>query len=131
MCDKCSNQKNGLLEGIVLGAIVGIGVYYFLGTDEGEKLQKTFKKKASPYLDEAADVLEELKDQSTDLLEKAQEVKETLEEKFEDKKEQIEDVVSDKLESSLSHIEELQERGREATATIRKRFFKNTKKPAA
>ena len=126
MCDR----KSSFLEGLMVGAVLGVGGYLFLQSDQGKKIQKELKKKAEPYLEDIGDLLEDLKDQSNDLIEKAEEVKNTLEDKIEEGKEQAEDILTDKLESSLSHIEVLQERGREATATIRKKFFKNIKKPA-
>jgi gas vesicle protein len=132
MCDRCNHQnQGGFLGGIVLGSIIGAAGFLLLNSEEGKKLQKKLQKKTAPYINDIAEVLEELKDQSSELLDKAEEVKESLQEKIEDKKEKIEEVVADKLESSLTHIEALQERGREATASIRKRFFKNTKKPAS
>ncbi len=128
MCNQCNSQKNSFLEGVILGAVAGAAACIFLGSDEGKKMQKVLKKKASPYIDDVVDVLDELKDQSTELLDKAEEVKDALQEKLEDNKEKVGSAISEKLEGSLSHIEELQERGREATSSIRKRFFRNIKK---
>lgn len=126
----CDNKRSGFFEGLVTGVVMGIAGYMYLKTDDGKKLQKDFTKKAKPYLSDLGDLLEDWKDQSGELLEKAEEIKDTLEEKFEDSKDDIETNVTKKLEGSLTHIEELQERGREATATIRKKFFKNIKKPS-
>lgn len=126
MCDR----KSSFLEGLIAGAAIGIGGYLFLQTDQGKKVKKELAKKAEPYLDDLGGLLEDLKDQSSELLEKAEEVKTTIEEKIVEGKEEAQEVLTDKLENSLTHIEELQERGREATATIRKKFFKNIKKPA-
>ncbi len=124
----CDHHKNNFWEGVAAGAILGVAVYVFLGSDEGKKLTKDFRKKAAPYLEDLAEVLEEWRDQSESLLEKAEAVKDTLEERLEETKNQVVPAVAAKLEGSLSHIEQLQERGREATATIRKKFFKNIKK---
>lgn len=126
----CDQHKNNFWEGVATGAILGVAAYVFLGSDEGKKLTKDFKKKAAPLLEDLAEVLEDWRDQSESLLEKAEAVKDTLEERLEETKDQVAPAVAAKLEGSLSHIEQLQERGREATATIRKRFFKNIKKSA-
>ncbi|MBI3384575.1 YtxH domain-containing protein [Candidatus Gottesmanbacteria bacterium] len=125
----CDQHKNNFWEGVTAGAILGVAAYVFLGSDEGKKFTKDFKKKAAPYLEDLAEVLEQWKDENESLLEKAEAVKDTIEEHLEETKGQVGPAVAAKLEGSLSHIEELQERGREATATIRKRFFKNVKKP--
>ena len=120
--------RGGFFEGLATGLVLGVSAYVFLGTDEGKKLKKNLQKKAGPYLDDFEEVLEELKDQSGNLLQKAEEVKDSLEEKLEETTSQVVPAVAEKLDDSLSHIEMLQERGRKATASIRKKFFKNIKK---
>ena len=124
----CDQHKTNFLEGVATGAVLGIAAYVFLGSDEGKKITKDLKKKAAPYLEDLVEVLEDWKDQSESLLEKAEAIKDTFEERLEETKDNVVPAVAVKLEDSLSHIEQLQERGREATATIRKRFFKNVKK---
>ena len=52
----------------------------------------------------------------------------TVIEKLEDTKEELTETATKKLDSALAHIEELQEHGRETTASIRKRLFKNLPK---
>ncbi len=85
----CDQHKTNFLEGVATGAILGIVAYVFLGSDEGKKLTKDIKKKAAPYLEDLAEVLEEWKDQSESLLGKAQAVKDTLEERLEETKDQV------------------------------------------
>lgn len=128
MCEQCRNHKSGFLEGITVGVLLGVAVSVLLGTEEGKKIQKSLKKKASPYIEDIVGVLDDLKSQSSSLLEKAEEVKDALGDKLGEKKQELSVAVTDTLENSLTHIEELQQRGRDATAIIRKKFFKNIKK---
>jgi hypothetical protein len=45
-----------------------------------------------------------------------------------DEKTKLTKEMTHKLDAALAHIEEIQERGRETTANIRKGLFKNTPK---
>ncbi len=128
MCEK----KSSFFEGVLTGVAIGITGYVLMTTDQGKKITKDLKKKVAPYVDDVADLLEELKDKNSELLDRAEELKSAIEEKVEEVKEDLTPAVTKQLEKSLTSIEDLQERGRKAVAAIRKHklFFKNTPKKA-
>lgn len=127
-------QKNkGFLNGLILGGLVGAGLFFLLGTEKGKKIQKKLKEGGKKAAESMEDLVKELEEKGKELEEKAQEVKEQIQEKIEDTKENIKDQVSERIDSTLSHIEALQDKGRETTSqihdTLKKRFFKNIPKP--
>jgi gas vesicle protein len=94
------SQKH-FLAGIAFGAVVGAGLAYIFGTDQGKKLQKDIKKKGKliaenmpeidDIVDKAQDVKEDFKDQA----------KETIE-AFKDTVSQASDALKEKFEEPIS-----------------------------
>lgn len=105
------------LAGFFIGGLIGALTIFFLGTKEGKKAGKLLQQKGEDVLGELEDQVEELEQKGRDIVEKLEENKDDLTEK-----------ATQKLDSALAHIEELQEHGRETTASIRKRLFKNLPK---
>jgi gas vesicle protein len=103
--------------GFFLGGLLGAFVIFFLGTKEGKKAGKLLERKGR-------DVLDDLEEKLVDIEKKSKEVVEAIAENKED----ISENVTEKLDSALAHIEEIQERGRETTAGLRKKLFKNLPK---
>ena len=116
------------LAGFFIGGLIGALVIFFLGTKEGKKAGKLLQQKGEDVLGELEDQVEELEQKGKDLLKHGEEIKEQVLEKIEDKSEEFTETASRKLDSALAHIEEIQEHGRETTASIRKRLFKNLPK---
>lgn len=116
------------LFGFFIGGIIGALIIFFLGTKEGKKTGKLLEEKGKDFLDELQERIQELESQGKDLVKKGEALREHVVEQLEEKKEQITQEAAQKIDSALAHIESLQERGLETTATIRKRFFKNIPK---
>lgn len=116
------------LIGFFIGGLVGALTIFFLGTKEGKKAGKLLRQKGADVVDELEDKVEELEKKGKDLVKQGEEIKEQVIEKLEDKKEELTETATKKLDSALAHIEELQEHGRDTTASIRKRLFKNLPK---
>ena len=116
------------LAGFFIGGLIGALTIFFLGTKEGKKAGKFLQNKGEHVLGELEEQVEELEQKGKDLLKHGEEIKEQVMEKIEDKSEELTETATKKLDSALAHIEELQEHGRETTASIRKRLFKNLPK---
>ncbi len=116
------------IAGFFIGGLVGALTIFFLGTKEGKKAGKLLRQKGEDVVDELEDKVEELERKGKDLVKQGEEIKEQVIEKLEDKKEELTETATKKLDSALAHIEELQEHGRDTTASIRKRLFNNLPK---
>ncbi len=114
------NSLSNLVTGLVLGAIVGAGFYYFLTqTEEGKKVKKVLREKGEDVLDELAGIVEDIEDKGEEFKKKAQTVQNELGQKAESLKEGV----VGEVKQGLSQIEELRERGRKAA----KFFLRNGK----
>lgn len=122
------HKDNKFWFGFFFGGLLGAIVLFFIGTKEGKKTGKLFKDKGEDIIDDLQDRLEELKKKGKELAEQGEDLKEQIASEIEDKKEVLTEEVSEKLDTALSHIEAIQERGRETTASLRKRLFKNIPK---
>lgn len=124
--DNRHNSK--FLFGFFIGGLLGAIIIFFLGTKDGKKTGKILEEKGKKFLDEIRDHIDEYEEKGKEFVEKGEEIKEQVIEQIEEKKDAIGKDVSDKLETALSHIEGIQERGRQTTAMLRKKLFKNLPK---
>lgn len=112
MSDNGHHGEN-FLTGLVLGAILGAGFFYFLtSTEEGKKVKKRLAEKSEDVLDSLADLIGEIEEKGEEFKKKAQGIQVELEEKA--------------ALPALSQIEKLRERGRRAV-----KFFTRNGKPLA
>lgn len=110
MNDHDSSVAN-FLNGLVLGAVLGAGAFYFLtSTEEGKKVKKRLQMEGQDLLEDLTDLVEEVEEKGGEFKKKAIKVQEQLSEKA--------------VAPALSQIEKLRERGRQAT-----RFFTRNGKP--
>lgn len=120
-----NEQRHGtdikFLAGFFIGGLVGALIIFFLGTKEGKKARKIIQ-------DELEDKVEDLEKKGRELAKKSEEIKEQVLEEFEDKRDELTETATKKLDSTLAHVEEIQEQGRNSTASIRRRLFKNLPK---
>ena len=110
-------EIKGFLRGLFWGIILSVGALVFFETEKGQKLKKKLEIKGEDLLEEIEDLVERAEKKSQELLDSAQEVGAEIKEKAEEN-----------LGVSLSHIEALQEHGREISSEVRTRFFKNIPK---
>ena len=118
------------LAGFFIGGLIGALIIFFLGTKEGKKAKLLLEKKGKDVVDDLENEIEVLEQKGKELVKHGEEVKEQVIEKLEEKSEELTESATKKLDSALAHIEEIQEHGRETTASIRKRLFKNLPKKA-
>jgi len=110
------DRHGGFLSGLVLGALIGVGLAYFLtSTEEGKKVKKQLKKKGEDTLDNLAEIIEEVEEKGEEFKKKAKEIQLELEKKTGDVREEI----AEEAKEQLTNIDSLRERGRKAT----KKFF--------
>lgn len=114
-------RDGGFLRGLVFGALVGAGLYYFLtSTEEGKKIKERIKEKGKDTFGELAEAVEELEKKGEFFKKKAEAVRDELEKKVGILKGEE----AEEAKSQLSQIEKLRERGRNAA-----RFFTRNGKP--
>ncbi len=123
-----SRDDNKFWFGFFLGGLIGAITLFFVGTKEGKKAGKLIHDKGEDLIGDIQERLDELKKKGKELAIQGEELKEEMLENIEEKKENITDDVKAKIDSTLAHIEEIQERGRQATASIRKEFKNLPKK---
>ena len=116
------------LFGFFIGGLIGALVIFFLGTKEGQKTGKLLKRKGEDVLDDVQEKIEELEQRGKELVKQGEAIKEQVLENLEEKKEAVTETAVEKIDTALAHIEELQEHGRQTTASLRKRLFKNLPK---
>lgn len=122
--------------GMFLGGIIGALIIVILGTDKGKKLAKKLQDEGLDFWDETKDKLSdrveelqekvsEVEEKGKELLEKGKVIEQEIVEKVTDAKDTMTQEAVAKADAALAHIEQLQERGRQSTAELRKRLFKN------
>lgn len=105
------NSLSNLITGLVLGALVGAGFYYFLTqTEEGKKVKRIVKDKGEDLLDELTEIVEDIENKGKQFKERVQVAQSQLEEKVGDIKKEV----CEEAKEGLSQIDQLRERGRRA-----------------
>jgi len=116
------DRNGGFFQGLIMGALIGAGAYYFLTqTKEGEKVKKRIKKKGREALDDLADLVEEFEEKGEEFQVQAKRLQAELEKKAKGVKKEV----AEEAKEKLTHIDKLRERGRRATKT----FFTRNGKP--
>lgn len=116
------------MVGFLVGGLVGAGVIFLLGTKEGKKVAKDISNKGKKAVDDLHDKIEDLEISGKELLKKSEEIKEHVTEEIEEKKEVLTKEATERIDDTLAHIEAIQERGRQTTASLRKKFKNLPKK---
>lgn len=138
MNDCCESKGKSFLSGLIIGGLLGAGLYYLFGTENGKKMQKELKKKGKETAEQLDDLLFDLEEKGKVFKEKAEEVAKEVKGQVTEKIGEVSDVakvqLGEKLDNTLDKIEKLQEHGREVTESlhsdIKHRFFKNLPKKA-
>ncbi len=122
---------------------MGAGLIVLLGTEKGKKLAEKLQKDGLHFLDgaeakvqsEVAAKVKLLEEKRQQLIEKGQEliragqaIEQEIVETAGDVQSDIVEAVAEKADYTLTHIEELQKRGRETTQRLHKNLFKNIPK---
>jgi len=110
------HQGNGFFSGLVMGAVLGAGLFYFLtSTEKGQEIKKELEEKGEEALDDLGNLVADIEKKGQEFKKKAVEVQADLEKEVKQKK-----------EKELSQIKKLQERGQKAV-----KFFTRNGKPLA
>jgi len=124
------HQDGKFMLGFFIGGLLGAFIIFLLGTKEGKKTGKAIQQKGEDIIDDLQGRLNELEEKGKELVQQGEVVREELAAEVEEKKEELTEAAAEKIDTALAHIEALQEHGRETTASLRKRLFKNLpKKP--
>lgn len=114
-------ERGGFLQGLIMGALIGAGAYYFLTqTKEGKEVKKRIREKSEEALGDLAELVEDFEEKGGEFQEQAKRIQARLEEKAKD----VSENVAEEAQEKLTHIEKLRKRGRVAS---RKFFTKNGK----
>lgn len=114
-------------NGFALGFLLGAGLVFLLGTDEGRRLKKKLVQKGRQTIDDLPETVKKIQAEGEELVARTQAVKKQLEEKIDE----ITPKAKEQLKDALEHIEETQERGRRAAQAAKKRFFTRRGKKVA
>jgi len=116
-------RSSSFFRGLILGALIGAGAYYFLtSTEEGKKVKEKLKKQGENALDNLGEIVNELEEKGEEFKEKAKKLQKELEEKSKN----VGGEIKEEVEEKLTEIESLRERGRKAA-----RSFTRNGKPLA
>lgn len=129
------NGKGSFWLGLMIGGLVSVGLLVLLGSERGKKLLQKFQDEGIESLlgdakDEVAEKVEQLKGKGEELLEQSNDLQKEVVDTVTEAKADISEAVAEKVDETLSHIEAIQEHGRQSTAELRKRLFKNIPKKA-
>lgn len=136
MCDECRRNEKGIFSGLVLGGLIGAGLYFLFGTEEGKKMQKELKKRGEKAADKLQDLVSELEEKGSEFKEKALEVAEEVKEEVGDRVDDFglnaKEELKEKLDTAFEKIDDLQAHGRDVThsvhSTLNHKLFKNIPK---
>jgi len=119
-----SEQKNsgGFFQGLIMGAVLGAGAFYFLTqTKEGKKIKARIKAGSEDVFDNLTDLIEEFESKGEEFRLRAKNFQSELEKKLA----ATENGEAEDAEEKISQIDKLRKRGRLAS----KKFFTRKGKP--
>lgn len=99
-------SKKHFLAGIALGAIVGAGLAYIFGTDQGKKIQKDIKKKGKELASNIPQDLDDLKAIKDSVSEKGSDFVEDLGDQAKETLNAVKDTVSEATDAIKEKFEE-------------------------
>jgi gas vesicle protein len=116
------DHQGGFFQGLIMGALIGAGAFYFFTqTKEGKRIGQQLKKKGEEAFDDLGELIEDFESKGEEFRTKAKEIQSQLEEKTQSVSKEI----AEEAQEKLGHIEQLRERGRKAS----KKFFVRNGKP--
>lgn len=122
------NNDGKFLFGFFIGGLIGALIIFFLGTKEGKKTGKMLENKSRDLLDDFEEKLDALQEKGKELVRQGEEMKEKVIDTLDGKKDEVTQAAADKIDIALAHIQEMQQKGAETTATLRKQFRNIPKK---
>lgn len=136
------HNDNQFWIGLFLGGLIGAFMIVLLGTEKGKKLAQKLQEEGLDFWDEAKEKIGEkvgeLEGKGAELMDKGKELiaeGRVLENQVLQKVEEVKDNATTQAATTaydtLSHIEAIQERGRQATAELKRKLFKNIPRKTA
>jgi gas vesicle protein len=122
------NNDGKFLFGFFIGGLIGALIIFFMGTKEGKKTGKMLENKGRDLLDEFEEKLDALQEKGKELVRQGEEMKEKVIDTLDGKKDEVTEAAAEKIDIALAHIQEMQQKGAETTATLRKQFKNIPKK---
>ena len=108
------------LAGITLGAVIGAGLAYMFGTEQGKKLQKDIKKTGKELAKNIPQDLEDFKAIKDSVSEKSSDLVENLGDQAKETLDAVKDTVSEATDSIKEHFNQ------EESPRPKPRFFKKS-----
>lgn len=59
MSSSHSDGDGGFYKGLVFGALIGVGLVWFLGTKEGKKIKKQLSERSEEFIEKAKESIDE------------------------------------------------------------------------
>lgn len=123
-----NNHDGKFLFGFFIGGLIGALIIFFLGTKEGKRTGRILETKGKDLIDDLEDKLDLLQEKGKELVRQGEEMKEKVMDSIGDKKDEVTEAAAEKIDVALAHIQEMQQKGAETTATLRKQFKNIPKK---
>lgn len=123
-----NNHDGKFLFGFFIGGLIGALIIFFLGTKEGKKTGRMLETKGKDLIDDLEEKLDLLQEKGKELVRQGEEMKEKVMDSIGDKKDEVTEAAAEKIDVALAHIQEMQQKGAETTATLRKQFKNIPKK---
>jgi len=124
--DTHHKPTTSFLNGVFLGAIIGAGAFFLLGTKEGKKSREKLLKKGKKVLVQLEDIVDEMGEKKEELLEKGEAVKEDIQDKAVSLRKQLE-TQKQNLKKTIHKVNKdlskLQKGTSKEVARVKKRFF--------
>ncbi len=117
------HDDKGFIIGLMIGGLIGAAAMFLFGTKKGEEVREDLRKKGEDILENLDGILKQLEEKSREVKKQAEKVKEQIAQKAGEVKENLSEEMTEKLDDTLAKIENLQDRGREVTANLRKKYF--------
>lgn len=121
--DNDRGRSGSFFSGVVLGAVIGAGLTFLLGTPKGKEVRKKIRDQYPDFFEKVDDVLEDLGDKYGDVVDQVKELEEQVAEKSADTK----TVVKEKVASLGKAVEHLGKK-LESVSSSKRRFLKGGKK---
>lgn len=116
-------DNHDFLIGLTLGTLIGAGVVYLFGTKDGERTRLSWYKKGEDTLKNLDGVLDSLEEKGEAVKKGAEKITAKIANQTKNFKKEVAADTVESLDETLASIEDLQEKGRQATSNLRKKYF--------
>lgn len=122
------SKKGSFWVGLFIGGFLGAIGIFLLATKEGKKVSKNLQKRIDELLEQIDKKITELESEKKQLGKNASMIQTQVKKRIEDKRDEVVKETLGKVDKTLTHLEDLQTKGREMTKNLHQKFFKNIPK---